>query len=44
MPALTPIEQFLLFIVAPVVLAYAVLEAVVLSWVQRDSRGGSGYD
>ncbi|MBI5722308.1 MAG: sterol desaturase family protein [Burkholderiales bacterium] len=44
MPAFTPIEQVLLFVVAPVVLASAVVEAGVLSWVSRRSRGGSGYD
>lgn len=44
MPALTPIEQLLLYFVAPAVLGSAVLEALVLSWVQRVSRGGGGYD
>jgi sterol desaturase/sphingolipid hydroxylase (fatty acid hydroxylase superfamily) len=43
MPALTPFEQLLLYVVAPVVLASAVLEALVLSW--RGRRGlGEAYD
>lgn len=41
MPALTSVEQFLLYFVAPAVLGSAVLEALVLSWTERH-RGG--YD